>query len=88
MIKLTKEEFLKWAEDNHWLKTIENPTPNGRQDTYMTPAGSLAIAIYDIKGELQNVGALVFTPPAQGPQPTKFPFDISGGMGGKRFPPP
>ena len=83
MAKPTKEEFLKWAEDNHWLKTNENPTTNGRQDVYMTPAGNVAIAVYDIKGELQNVGALVFTPPAQGRPPT-FPLDLGGG---RRFPP-
>jgi hypothetical protein len=76
-MKLTKEEFLKWAEENHWLKTNENPNTNGRLDIYMTPAGNCAAAIYDIKGELQQVQPVVLIPP---PPPTKFPGKFPGLM--------
>jgi hypothetical protein len=75
-MKLVKEDFLKWAEENHWFKTNEQPNTNGRVDIYMTPSGNLAAAVYNIAGELQQVIPVVPMPPTVG----KFPpgLDILG----------
>jgi hypothetical protein len=80
MIKLTKEEFLKWVEKHDWLLVNEIPTPNGRQDIFTTPSGSFIVAIYDLKGDLQNVVPLIVMP-APPPSPLgRLPgLDLRGG---------
>lgn len=64
MEKVTKEIFKKWIQECNWLKVNETATPNGRQDTFLTPAGNFVAAIYDLKGDLLQVAMLG---PAQPP---------------------
>jgi len=55
MEKLTREEFEKWAKDEHWL-LIEKPlNPNGEQYTYLTPAGNIDAIVFDLSGKLLGV---------------------------------
>jgi len=58
MEKIDKFTFAKWAKQNHWLKINEMPTPNGRQETYLTPAGGIRAIIYDLPGNLFQVASL------------------------------
>jgi len=81
-VKLLKENFLAWADDNHWLKVDEQANTNGRMDLYMTPSGNMAAAVYNIAGELQQVQPVVLIPPT----PMRIPPNIDLGGGGKRFP--
>ena len=77
---LSKEDFLSWAEECNWLCAGETATHAGRQVTYITPAGNFIYAIYNLKGDLQQ---LAF--PIVQPQPTpgmQRPFlDLRGGAG-------
>ena len=73
MEKLDKEKFEAWAKENNWLHIAETPSPNGRQNTYLTPSGNLMISVYDLEGKLAGVAQLVPQPPAT-PGPQIFPF--------------
>lgn len=63
MNAITRATFVRWAENQEWLLTAELATPNGHQNTYLTPAGNLTIALFDIKGNLLGIGQ-----PVPGPQ--------------------
>lgn len=58
MEKITKEDFGKWAKQNHWLKVNVMDTPQGHQVTYLTPCGGLRAAIYNLQGEFYQVASL------------------------------
>ena len=66
MEPITRESFGKWAQKNNWLLVNEAATPNGRQHNYVTPSGSIAIAMYDLKGNLNSLGQPMAQPPPQG----------------------
>lgn len=55
----TEAEFLAWAKKANWLQIGTKGTPQGRQDIYVTPAGEIAYALYDISGKFVNIGKQV-----------------------------
>lgn len=67
MEKLKKEDFEKWVKENKWLKISEAPNPNGRQDSFLTPAGNIIIAIHDLSGNLFQIAILGPAPAPQNP---------------------
>jgi hypothetical protein len=62
MEPVTGEVFDKWAEKHEWLKMSELATPTGKQFIYLTPAGNVAIAMYDLKGTFTGVGQPIPVP--------------------------
>lgn len=77
MEKVTNDVFNKWIRKHNWLKVNETPTPTGRQDTFLTPAGNLIAGIYDLSGNFFQIGLLGLAPQA----PPGFPggnFPILG----------
>jgi hypothetical protein len=52
---ISKEDFDKWVQEYHWLLLTKLPMPTGHQLIYVTPAGHFVIAIYNLKGDLENV---------------------------------
>jgi len=67
MEKVTKDVFQKWMQKNNWLKVNEAATPNGRQGTFVTPAGNFVAAIYALNGDLVQLAML--GPAPQAPPP-------------------
>jgi len=65
MEAISKATFNKWAQCHKWILITDAPTPMGRQYTYLTPAGTLTIAVFDLKGNLLGIGQPV--PVAQSP---------------------
>lgn len=51
MDKIGKETFEKWVETNGWLLVNDIATANGRQYMYLTPAGAIIVATYDLAGQ-------------------------------------
>ena len=84
MEKIKKEDFEKWVKESKWLLISEVATPNGRQITYLSPAGQITIAIYNLNGDLQIAQPMPVPMPVpvpRGPSPLDF-------LGGSQFPPP
>jgi len=79
---ISHETFEKWAKDNKWLLVGEVPTPAGKHLNYVTPSGTITIAMFDLKGNLQSMGqpaAQQAAPPIprnllQNDQKGRFPF--------------
>lgn len=69
MEKIPKETFGKWAKHNNWLKVNELSTPNGLQETYLTPVGTLRAIIYDLQGNFIQVASLGPPEPQAPPGP-------------------
>uniref|UniRef100_A0A6M3X4Z9 Uncharacterized protein n=1 Tax=viral metagenome TaxID=1070528 RepID=A0A6M3X4Z9_9ZZZZ len=69
MEPITGEAFEKWAKDHDWLRMSERAAPTGKQYIYLTPAGNVAIAMYDLKGTFIGVGQPVPVPMAPGANP-------------------
>lgn len=69
MEEIDKEAFGEWAKQNNWLKVNELSTPNGRQETYLTPVGTLRGIIYDLKGNFTQVANLGPPEPQSPPGP-------------------
>lgn len=59
MEKIKKEVFETWIKKNNWFKLNDVATPNGQQQMYLTPAGSLMIAQYDLEKNLAQVMNMV-----------------------------
>lgn len=78
MEKIKKAIFEKWVQKCNWFKFSEGSSANGRQDTYLTPSGSLLVVTYDLESNLFTVGIL--GPPPQQPQ------SMPGFPGSKDFP--
>jgi hypothetical protein len=78
MEKIKKAEFEEWVKGCNWLRINEVGTPNGQQDTYLTPAGEFAIAQYNLSGELQQIVKPMPAPP-QASRMGRFPLDFRGG---------
>jgi hypothetical protein len=73
MEKVDKQKFEAWVKESNWLQIGETQNPNGRQHTYLTPAGNLMVAIYDLEGKLAAVAQLVPQSPTTS-SPRIFPF--------------
>jgi len=75
---IAKKDFLEWInkqlKKGNWLQVNEVPSMNGRQITYLTSSGQFIVAVYNIKGELEQVGQ-----PVAMPQPT--PGGLPRGFG-------
>jgi hypothetical protein len=74
---ISKEAFAKWAAKCNWLKVNDMSTPDGRQETYLTPSGGLRAIIYDLKQNVSQVASLgPADPQAPAPSITKgqIPF--------------
>ena len=56
MEAITRGTFNKWAQKNNWMQVNEAASPTGRQDTFITPSGGLVVIMFDLKGNLTNVG--------------------------------
>jgi len=56
MEAITRETFNKWAQKNHWMQVSEAASPTGRNYTFITPSGNLIVIMFDLKGNLANVG--------------------------------
>lgn len=56
MDAISRETFNKWARNHKWMQIAEHATPNGRQYTFITPAGNMTLAMFDIKGNLIGIG--------------------------------
>jgi len=69
---ITRDTFNKWAQSHKWMQIAEAVTPNGRQYTFLTPAGNMTIAMFDLKGNLMGIGQPVPAPQAPlGPLKTR-----------------
>ena len=78
MDKVTREVFETWLKGCNWFKINEVGTPNGQQDHYLTPAGEIMIAQYNLQGELAHV-VKPMPAPAQGAVMMRKPIDFRGG---------
>jgi hypothetical protein len=84
MDKVGRAVFETWLKGCNWFKINEVGTPNGQQDHYLTPAGEIMIAQYNLQGELAQV---VKPMPAPAQPTTMRPFRIDP-RGGQGFPGP
>ena len=78
---ITRETFNNWAIENNWLFIAKVATANGEQSNYVTPSGSICIAMYDLKGQLQSIGQPMPQPPPQAPPMRQGPPPFFGGKG-------
>jgi hypothetical protein len=81
MDKVKREVFETWLNGCNWFKINEVGTPNGQQDHYLTPAGEIMIAQYNLQGELQQI-AKPMPPQPQATVMRKLDF-----RGGAQMPP-
>ena len=56
MEPISRVVFNKWAQDSKWIQLNEAANVNGRQYTFLTPAGNLVIAMFDLTGNFVAVG--------------------------------
>ena len=64
---MKREDFNKWATGNNWVLIREDMNPNGRNLTFLTPAGNITIIMFDLKGDLACVAQPVPTPNQMSP---------------------
>lgn len=77
---ISKEDFNKWIEKYDWLSTAKVTTPTGgHQIIYVTPAGHFVIAIYNLKGDLENIAQPVTIIPTSMPMRQGPGLDLLGG---------
>ena len=62
---LNQETLEKYVKKHNWLPINEIAAPTGRQQFYLTPAGNVVIALYDLKGTFIGIGQPL--PPPQTP---------------------
>lgn len=55
MEKVTRDTLLGWAKKCRWLHVNEQKTPDGQQDTWLTPSGDLTLAVYELNGDLKSI---------------------------------
>jgi len=55
MEKIPRAKLIAWAKKNNWLHVNESPSPNGHQDTFLTPSGAMRIIVYDLSGNLHSI---------------------------------
>ena len=56
MNPITRETFNRWTQKCNWIQTGEAATTDGRQQIFVTPSGNIAIAMFNLKGELMSIG--------------------------------
>jgi hypothetical protein len=78
MDKITREVFETWLKGCNWFKINELGNPDGQQDHYLTPAGEIMIAQYNLKGELAQV-VKPMPAPTQSTPMARFRMDPRGG---------
>jgi hypothetical protein len=59
MEKLTRKQVEDWIGKQNWLLVSENPTPNGKQFTYLTPSGQDVVVVYDLENKLFGIGHII-----------------------------
>jgi hypothetical protein len=80
---LSKEDLSKYVEEHKWLSIAKAPIPTGHQIIYVTPAGHFVIAIYNLKGDLENIAPPVTIIPTSMPMRQGPGLDL---LGGSHFP--
>jgi len=78
---ISKEDLSKYVEEHKWLAIANPPLTTGRQTVYLTPAGHFVIAIYNIKGDLENIAPPVTVIPMAARQSSGLDL-----LGGSHFP--
>ncbi len=76
---ISKEDFKKWIEKYDWLWIAKIATPTGHQFIYVTPEGHFVIAIYNLKGDLENILQPVTIMPTSMPMRQGPGLDLLGG---------
>lgn len=76
---ISKEDFGKYVEEHKWLAIAKIPIPTGHQLIYLTPAGHFVIAVYNLKGDLENVAQPVTVIPTSMPMRQGPGLDLLGG---------
>jgi hypothetical protein len=76
---ISKEDLSKYVEEHKWLAIAKVPIPTGHQLIYVTPAGHFVIAIYNLKGDLENIAPPVTIIPTSVPTMGRSPLDFRGG---------
>lgn len=78
MEKIKREVFETWMKKCNWFKINDVGTPDGQQRHYLTPAGEVVIAQYNLQGELAQIVTLMPAPPQATPM-RSFRIDPRGG---------
>jgi len=52
---ISKEDLTNYVQKHKWLAIAKAPLTTGNQVIYLTPAGHFVVAIYNIKGDLENI---------------------------------
>lgn len=76
---ISKEDLSKYVEEYKWLAIVKVPMPTGHQIIYLTPAGHFIIAMYNLKGDLENVAPPVTVIPMSMPMRQGSGLDLLGG---------
>lgn len=83
MEKKSRDEFLAWAAAQDWFHLHEGEAATGRQDTFLTPQGSILYVQYDLEGHLEKIihpGPMPMPGPTV-PMPNLLPrMDLRGGQ--------
>lgn len=79
MEKILKEDFIKWAEECNWLLINEVAIPTGRKATYICPSGTIVFPVYDLNGNLDNIGYMMPAVPVMAAPMGRSPLDFRGG---------
>jgi len=77
MEKIKREDFETWATGNNWLKINEGGSSTGAWATFLSPAGKIVIAQYDLHGNLQLI---IKRPPQPQENLPQFPNLRGGGQ--------
>lgn len=78
---ISKKSFLVWAAKHDWLKFNDQDTPNGYQESFLTPPGEVFFILYDAEDNVKQVAKLF--PPMAMAAPTRLPG--VGFLGGQQF---
>lgn len=77
MERKTKETFTAYATECNWFMFYDTSTPMGQQSHYVTPAGEIVIAQFDLNGKLSGMSP---PPIAAIPMPQRIPgIDLLSG---------
>jgi hypothetical protein len=71
---ISKEDLSKYIKEHKWLSIAKTAIPTGHQITYVTPSGHFIIALYNLKGDLENILQPVTI------MPTSMPMRQSPGL--------
>jgi hypothetical protein len=77
---ISKEDLSKYVEEHHWLAIAKAPIPTGHQIIYITSEGHFVIAIYNLKGDLENVAPPMTIIPTSMPTMSQSSLKLLGGL--------